>query len=96
MSKLRPLGYKQQAVLRALWKHGQWYEGCGWVWDNHCGTKRILNSLVRQGLASTTSPGPPDSHWLVKYRITQEGRSACNGPINLKEEYDKKHNSVDS
>lgn len=49
---MRPLGRNQTAVLRALRQHGS-YPGA-WVWDNHSGTVRILESLVKRGLVTKT------------------------------------------
>jgi len=48
---MRPLGDSQQWMLDALRKHGRWSRNCGWLWDTPSGTERILDSLVRRGLA---------------------------------------------
>lgn len=45
----RPLGSTQAKVLRALREHGSWSYGCGWYWDTHSNTVRVLDSLVRRG-----------------------------------------------
>ena len=50
----RPLGDRQQAVLRALQQHGSWSERCGWAWDGEAVTMAILDSLVARGLARVT------------------------------------------
>lgn len=48
------LGETQIQVLRALRDHGYWCEWpqCGWHWDTETNTKRILDSLVKRGLAA--------------------------------------------
>ena len=46
----RKLGKTQAAVLKHLQRHGRYYFGCGWYWNNKSGTIRILESLVRRGL----------------------------------------------
>jgi hypothetical protein len=46
----RKLGKTQAAVLKCLQRHGRYYPGCGWYWNNTSGTIRILESLVRRGL----------------------------------------------
>lgn len=50
----RPLGKKQDGVLRCLRDphHGDWFPGCGWVWQNYSVTVRILDSLVNRGLVT--------------------------------------------
>jgi hypothetical protein len=50
---MRPLGKVQAAVLRNLREHGRWSRGCGWLWDTHSNTARILDGLVARGLATT-------------------------------------------
>ncbi|HET7846977.1 MAG TPA: hypothetical protein VFL72_05750 [Acidimicrobiia bacterium] len=44
-----PLGVNQTMVLESLKRHGGWPGG--WVWENPSLTRKILNSLVRRGLA---------------------------------------------
>lgn len=51
------IGKVQAEVLRCLKDHGQWFRGCGWVWNTHSGTERILDSLVKRGLVET------GTHW---------------------------------
>lgn len=73
----RPLGENQSYALRCLAEYngGTWYPGAGWVWSNRSTTVRLLDSLVRRGLATrvektdrrTRDPYP-------FYEITQEGR----------------------
>lgn len=50
----RPLGDNQRHALKALAEHngGVWYPGAGWVWANVSTTVRLLDSLVRRGLAT--------------------------------------------
>lgn len=47
----RPIGEKQANVLRCLIEHGGWERNCGWIWDTHSNTERILGTLVKRGLA---------------------------------------------
>ena len=49
--KQRALGANQEGVLRSLVERGGWSEGCGWMWDTHASTRRILDTLVKRGLA---------------------------------------------
>lgn len=50
-----PLGYRQVEVLRTLKYMGSWTYNPGinggWVYDTPTGTKRIMKTLVRRGLA---------------------------------------------
>lgn len=50
----RPLGANQRSALRCLAERnsGTWYPGAGWVWANTSTTVRLLDSLVRRGLAT--------------------------------------------
>ena len=51
----RPLGKVQKQVLKSLQEHGRWLDHrglAGWVWDTYTNTKRIMDSLVKRGLAS--------------------------------------------
>jgi hypothetical protein len=56
------LGSKQRNVLDALREHGSWddSDGGGWVWDSRPGTKRVMDILVKKGLARVS----PDGKWL--------------------------------
>lgn len=45
-----PFGDKQKAIYESLVKHGSWSVGCGWYWDTHSGTERVMKSLVRRGV----------------------------------------------
>jgi hypothetical protein len=73
--KLRPLGEHQEAVLDSLRRHGV-YPGM-WYYENHSGTVRILESLVRRGLVETFDvpsrylSGSPTTH----YRLVTEAPS---------------------
>lgn len=52
-------------MLEALHKHGFWKDSfCGWQWDTPSGTRSILDSLVKRGLATVTND---------KYTITEKG-----------------------
>lgn len=50
--KQRPLGINQEGILRSLVERDGWSEGCGWMWDTHVNTRKILESLVKRGLAT--------------------------------------------
>jgi hypothetical protein len=62
---MRKLGDNQRITLQSLLEHRGWSPGCGWVWNNYSGTVRLLDSLVRRGLAAKTG---------TEYRITEAGR----------------------
>ena len=47
----RKLGSTQEAMLRHLREHKYWHSGCGWYWDSYKGTEKIMQSLVRAGVA---------------------------------------------
>ncbi len=52
------LGCVQADVLKSLQEHGYWSRvGCGWLWDTWSNTERIMESLVRRGLATKTTEG---------------------------------------
>ena len=49
------LGERQRICLQSLQRHGRWPGG--WMWDNRSGTKRILDTLVKRGLATVDEDG---------------------------------------
>jgi hypothetical protein len=52
------LGSVQADVWKSLQEHGYWSRvGCGWLWDTPSNTARIMESLVRRGLATKTVDG---------------------------------------
>jgi hypothetical protein len=51
---MKKLGRVQQDVYAALKLHGSWSLGCGWLWDTYSGTRRVMDSLVRAGYATST------------------------------------------
>jgi len=64
------LGRTQRGVLNALAREP--WPG-GWLWQNTSTTVRVLNSLVKRGLASHTG----DARFAYgRYRITEAGREA--------------------
>lgn len=76
--KQRALGANQERVLRSLVERGGWSEGFGWMWDTHANTRRILDTLVKRGLAikETRVRRLPPRHLPVKYdfyQATDEG-----------------------
>lgn len=80
----RPLGENQSHALRCLAEHngGIWYPDAGWYWGNLSTTVRLLDSLVRRGLATkvektrTVGSGPRAVREPYPfYEMTQEGRT---------------------
>lgn len=75
----RPLGENQRQALRCLaeFNNGTWHPGAGWVWNNTSTTVRLLDSLVRRGLATKEMRRyghiPEDYPY---YEITKAGREA--------------------
>lgn len=75
----RRLGENQSHALRCLAEYGNgtWYPGAGWVWTNVSTTVRLLDSLVRRGLATKTEKtrliGTRREPYPF-YEITDEGR----------------------
>lgn len=71
----RPLSENQRFLLWTMAKHhdGCWYPCCGWVWDNHSTTVRMLDSFVKRGLVAKydDKPGYPNGVW----EITDAGRA---------------------
>lgn len=55
----RPLGSTQLRVLEMLVEFGSWHENGRWIWTNTSGTVRVLNTLLRNGLATTTKKVDP-------------------------------------
>lgn len=66
---LRPLGEKQKQILHILNHQSGWYPGCRWIWGNRSETIRILDSLVKRGLAQNIEN---ENH--PRYSITDYGR----------------------
>lgn len=46
---MRKLGKHQKEVLNIMIEKGEWYPICGWIYDTHYNTHKILNSLVKYG-----------------------------------------------
>ena len=46
------LGENQEIMLRALAERRAWYGGCGYAWGTYSATVRIMESLVKRGLAA--------------------------------------------
>ena len=64
--RMRALGDVQRNVLELLRDRGSWRVGCGWVWDNDSGTKRVLDTLTYRGLVTRERNS--------SYRLTVAGR----------------------
>lgn len=74
----RPLGENQRHALRALAENncGVWYPGAGWVWANTSTTIRLLDSLVRRGLATKTLEKSRRTEYTYpRYEITDAGKT---------------------
>ena len=72
---MRELGETQFLVLRALREHGSWYPACGWIWDTYSGTKRVLDSLVKRGLVTTTTRKTKYYGEMTEYRPVKEANT---------------------
>ncbi len=48
----RKLGSVQESVLNSLREYGSWHRGGFWYWDTNSGTERIMESLVKRGVAT--------------------------------------------
>jgi hypothetical protein len=46
----RPLGKKQESILRSLREHTYWSANCGWIHGTHSRTVKLLESLIPRGL----------------------------------------------
>jgi hypothetical protein len=58
MAAPRPLGQAQEAVMSMLRHHEHWRDNVpGWTWGGQNRTKRILDSLVRRGVAKVEKDG---------------------------------------
>jgi DNA-binding PadR family transcriptional regulator len=74
---MRPLGETQRDVLASLKRSGgYWHAGCGWYWDTHSGTTRIMESLLRRGLVEKSVVSGFGWGEQVKYTLTEAGRAA--------------------
>jgi hypothetical protein len=63
---VRGIGKDPQAVLQALASHGGWSRGSSWRWIGIATTIRLLDGLVRRGLAVTTTVSN-DRGRIVRY-----------------------------
>jgi hypothetical protein len=63
------LGKTQKSVLRCLREHGSWHVGCGWLWDTYSGTARVMDSLVKRGLATVEHGGT--YHRAIYYPVKE-------------------------
>lgn len=79
----RPLGENQKFMLRSMHEHhgDKWYAGCGWIWDTHSVTVRMLDSLVKRGLAEVKDEpiyrlAQGNKTYRV-YRLTEAGIAAA-------------------
>ena len=71
----RPLGKNQNGLLRAMQRrHSTYSAGCGWVWDTHRNTERILDTLVKRGLVDVSEVERRGQTFRV-YRLNDAGRA---------------------
>jgi hypothetical protein len=54
---MRPMGSTQESILACIVKHGSWHTSCGWVWDTHGNTKKVLRTLMRRGFVEVYERG---------------------------------------
>lgn len=68
------LGEVQKQVLSSLEHFGSWYSGfgCGWMWDTPSGTKRIMDSLVKKGVARVVKTNNKTIYYPVKDREPED------------------------
>lgn len=68
MARLK-LGTTQQICLESLHQRTGWYPMCGWIWRTRSETIRILDSLVKKGVAEKSG-----TEVTPVYSITNKGR----------------------
>jgi hypothetical protein len=76
----RPLGENQRYALKCLAEHngGTWYPAAGWVWSNVSTTVRLLDSLVKRGLADKVMKKyDRTGEKYPYYTITDAGRATA-------------------
>lgn len=73
---MKSLGKRQIMVLSSLVEYGYWHARCGWTWDTHSSTERILQSLQERGLALLRREEWPIGSGCMRsvYRPTAVGR----------------------
>jgi len=71
----RKIGTTQIEVLKMLSEHGRWADGCGWTWSTKSNTERIMESLVKRGLAERTGTIVIRRE-VMGYAITEAGTKA--------------------
>lgn len=64
--KYMRLGDTQKEMLKILRKKEYWFKGCGWLWDTHSNTARILDGLVKKELVTNANG---------VYKVTSLGKS---------------------
>ena len=70
---MRPLGEVQKGVLDMLIKQKGWRKHCGWHWGSVGNTERVLESLVRRGLAQKKLVEGPFGTLYHYTAISQKG-----------------------
>lgn len=71
----KPLGRQQIGLLQTLdnppyhYERGVWGPRSGWTWGTKTSTERLLRTLEKRGLISST-PDPGD---FPTYRLTKQG-----------------------
>ena len=69
-----PLGKNQKTMLAMMVEHQSYHRGCGWLFESRTMTERVLDSLVRQGLAERSFP-----EGVKTWRLTEAGEKAARG-----------------
>lgn len=70
------LGKNQQGVLECLVESGKW--PAGWIWENDSTTTRLLDTLVKRGLAVRNATV---GDRLIDYRPTNDGILEAKGSL---------------
>ena len=70
------LGRNQRQALVALDREHGWHPGCGWIWENYSETVRLLNTLVKRGLAEVKTRDFGNGRRVYQhYQITAAGKA---------------------
>lgn len=75
----KPMGTNQILLLQTLDRpslhreRGVWFPWCGWAWGTTCNTNRLLQTLEKRGLVSSSPSERPNEY--PTYRLTPEGEA---------------------
>lgn len=72
------IGKNQLGVLRVLDERRRGYIafpwGCGWVWNTRAGTIKIIETLVKKGLADKGTYTTEEGKTYPQYTISKAGK----------------------